>query len=122
MLNGLVLGKPADEDGARKHLKLCSGAWVEFRTGLALVNTSTGKEQATVESFRVKFRRLTDAEIRGYIRLDRPLDCAGCFRVEAAGIALFERMDGRDYNTLLGLPLIALVSLLREEGLNPLLF
>lgn len=120
-LNGLVLGKPADEEAARKHLKLCNGAWVEFRTGLAVLNTASGKLHSAVEAYRVKFRTLTDAEIRGYIRLDMPLDCAGCFKVEEAGIALFECMEGRDYNTLLGLPLIELVSMLKEEGLNPLL-
>ncbi len=120
-LNGLILGKPADAEAARKHLKLCSGAWVEFRTGLALLNTGTGKIHFCVEGYRVKFRVLTDAEILGYIQLDNPLDCAGCFKVEAAGIALFEALDGRDYHTLLGLPMIALVDMLREEGLNPLL-
>ena len=120
-LNGLILGKPADADAARKHLKLCSGTWVEFRTGLALLNTGTGKLHSTVEGFRVKFRTLTDQEIRGYIRLDEPLDCAGCFRVESAGIALFDSLEGRDYHTLLGLPMIALTDMLREEGLNPLL-
>ena len=120
-LNGLILGKPADADAARKHLKLCSGAWVEFRTGLVLLNTTTGKQHTTVEGYRVKFRSLTDAEISGYIRLDNPLDCAGCFKVEETGIALFEGMAGDDFNTLLGLPLIALVTMLREEGLNPLL-
>jgi MAF protein len=120
-LNGLILGKPADADAARKHLKLCSGAWVEFRTGLALLNTATGTMRKRVEAYRVKFRTLADDEIRGYIRLDNPLDCAGCFKVEAAGIALFDALDGRDYHTLLGLPMIALVDMLREEGLNPLL-
>jgi len=120
-INGLILGKPADADAARKHLKLCSGAWVEFRTGLALLNTETGTIQKRVEGYRVKFRTLTDDEIRGYISLDNPLDCAGCFKVEAAGIALFDALDGRDYHTLLGLPMIALVDMLREEGLNPLL-
>ena len=120
-LNGLILGKPVDADAARKHLKLCSGTWVEFHTGLALLNTGTGKQHTTVERYKVKFRVLSDAEIRGYIQLDNPLDCAGCFRVESAGIALFERLEGRDYHTLLGLPMIALTDMLREEGLNPLL-
>ena len=67
------------------------------------------------------FVSLSDEEIRAYLKLDKPLDCAGCFKVEAAGIALFEALEGKDYNTLLGLPIITLVSLLKEEGLNPLL-
>jgi len=120
-LQGLILGKPADEEAARKQLKLCSGKTVDFRTGLALINTATGKQRTHVEHFRVRFRSLTDEEIRAYIKIDQPLDCAGCFRVEATGIVLFEALEGRDYNALLGLPLIALVTMLREEGLNPLL-
>jgi len=120
-MNGLILGKPGSEEAGIKHLKLCSGNWVQFQTGLALINTRTGKEHVTYDSFRVKFRCLSDEEIRAYIKLDKPLDCAGCFKVEAAGIALFEALEGKDYNTLLGLPIITLVSLLKEEGLNPLL-
>ncbi len=120
-LQGLILGKPPNAEAAFKHLKMCSGNWVEFQTGLALINSANGKEHATVESYRVKFRSLSDEEITAYIRLDQPLDCAGCFKLEEAGITLFEALDGSDYNTLLGLPLIALVSLLRKEGLNPLL-
>lgn len=120
-LNGITLGKPGNQDAAFKHLKMCCGNWVEFHTGLALINTGSGKQHLTVESYRVKFRHLSDEEIQGYIKLDNPLDCAGSFKVEAAGIALFEALEGNDYNTLLGLPLIALVSLLKKEGLNPLL-
>ncbi len=120
-LNGLILGKPASAEAAVKQLKMCSGNWVEFQTGLALINTRTHKEHVTHDSFRVRFRNLSTEEIRAYIELDKPLDCAGCFRAEAAGISLFESLEGRDYNTLLGLPMIALVTLLKEEGLNPLL-
>ena len=120
-LNGLPLGKPADAEAAFRHLKLCQGNWVEFVTGLALVNTASGREQVTAESFRVKFRALSDAELRAYIRIDHPLDCAGSFKVEAAGIALFDAMEGRDYNSLVGLPMMALVDMLVAEGVSPLL-
>ncbi|MBT5484212.1 MAG: septum formation inhibitor Maf [Gammaproteobacteria bacterium] len=120
-LHGLILGKPANTEAAFKHLKMCSGNWVQFQTGLTLINSTNGEEHTTVESYRVKFRSLSDEEIKAYLSLDNPLGCAGCFKVEEAGITLFEALDGSDYNTLLGLPLIALVSLLKKEGLNPLL-
>jgi len=120
-LNGLILGKPGTKDAAIKHLKLCSGNWLEFHTGLALVNTLTGTESVSVETYRIKFRRLSAAEIEAYVDLDMPLDCAGCLKAEEAGIMLFDEMDGKDFNTLLGLPLIQLVSMLEKEGLNPLL-
>lgn len=120
-LNGLIMGKPGTIESAFKHLKMCSGQWLEFHTGLALINTETGEENSHVEKFTVKFRSLSDEEIRAYLQLDQPLDCAGCFKVEAAGISLFEALEGRDYNSLLGLPVIALVDLLKAQGLNPLL-
>ena len=120
-LNGLILGKPGTHDAAFKHLKLCRGNWVEFQTGVALINTGSGQEHVEVETYRVKFRNLSDEEIRAYIALDKPLDCAGSFKVEEAGVCLFKAMEGNDYNTLLGLPLITLVTLLKKEGLNPLL-
>jgi len=120
-LNGLILGKPGTRDAAIKHLKLCSGNWLQFHTGLAVINSETAKEQVVVETYRVLFRQLSAEEIEYYINLDNPLACAGCFKAEAAGIMLFERMEGDDFNTLLGLPLIRLVSLLRNEGFNPLL-
>lgn len=120
-LQGLPLGKPGTEQAAFKHLKLCAGNEVEFLTGLALVNTATGKERVAVESYRVRFRALTDDEICAYIALDHPLDCVGAFKAEAAGIMLFDAMAGEDYNTLLGLPLIRLVSMLRQESVNPML-
>jgi len=120
-LQGLILGKPGTAEAAAQHLALCSGQWVTFYTGLALYHSGTDSMQSLVETYRVKFRELASEEIAGYIRLDQPLDCAGSFKVEQSGIALFEAMEGRDYNTLLGMPMIALITLLREAGLNPLL-
>lgn len=120
-LQGLILGKPGTAEAAAQHLALCSGQWITFYTGLALFDSGTDTMKSLVETYRVKFRQLNKTEIEGYIRLDQPLDCAGSFKVEQAGIALFEAMEGRDYNTLLGLPMIALVTLLHEAGLNPLL-
>ena len=92
-----------------------------FHTGLALVNTETTTEQVVVETYRVKFRQLTDSQIQTYIRMDQPLDCAGSFKVEALGISLFAAMEGSDYTTLLGLPMISLVTLLESEEFSPLL-
>jgi len=119
-LHGLILGKPDSAEAAFKHLKMCKGNWVEFSTGLALINTDSGREQVLRETFRVKFRQLADDDIRAYVKLDQPLDCAGSFKAESAGIALFEAMEGRDYNTLLGLPMLALVDMLANEGISVL--
>ncbi|WP_176342634.1 Maf family protein, partial [Salmonella enterica] len=68
----------------------------------------------------VHFRHLSEAEIDDYVRKEHQLRCAGSFKSEGLGIALFERLEGRDPNTLIGLPLIALCQMLRREGFNPL--
>ena len=72
------------------------------------------------EPFHVHFRTLSEVEIETYVRLEQPLYCAGSFKSEGLGIALFEKLEGRDPNALIGLPLIALLELLRAEGINPL--
>jgi predicted house-cleaning NTP pyrophosphatase (Maf/HAM1 superfamily) len=63
---------------------------------------------------------LSEVEIETYVRLEQPLYCAGSFKSEGLGIALFEKLEGRDPNALIGLPLIALLEMLRAEGINPL--
>lgn len=117
-LNGLALGKPGDFDRAFAQLQACSGRRVEFVTGLSLLDGNSGRVRTAVETFAVEFRTLTAAQIRDYLEREQPFDCAGSFKAEGLGIALFERMDGDDPNTLIGLPLIRLVSFLNDAGLN----
>mgnify|MGYP000082389618 FL=1 len=73
------------------------------------------------EPFSVDFRTLTESEIAAYVSKEQPLDCAGSFKSEGLGITLFDRLSGRDPNTLVGLPLIALCDMLRTAGVNPLM-
>ncbi len=120
VLDGEITGKPHTEENARKQLKKASGNIVTFYTGLALYNSVTGQLQTECEPFDVHFRHLTEQEINHYVRKERPLNCAGSFKSEGLGISLFERLEGRDPNTLVGLPLIALCQMLRQEGVNPL--
>ncbi|MES2606755.1 MAG: Maf family protein, partial [Pseudomonadota bacterium] len=70
--------------------------------------------------FRVDFRVLSDAEICHYLHLEQPYDCAGSFKAEGLGITLFKAMEGRDFHSLIGLPLISLCDLLRQAGMDPL--
>jgi MAF protein len=120
VIEGQITGKPHSEENAREQLRRASGKKITFYTGLALYNSRSNHLQALCEPFHVHFRQLTEAEIAAYVRLEQPLNCAGSFKSEGLGIALFERLEGRDPNTLIGLPLIALLSLLRAEGINPL--
>lgn len=121
VLDGEITGKPHTEENARQQLMKASGNIVTFYTGLALYNSATGHLQTECEPFDVHFRHLSEQEIDDYVRKERPLNCAGSFKSEGLGIALFERLDGRDPNTLVGLPLIALCQMLRREHCNPLL-
>ena len=121
VLDGEIAGKPLTEERAFQQLMKARGNIITFYTGLALYNSATGHLQTECEPFDVHFRRLSEQEITDYLRKERPLNCAGSFKSEGLGIALFERLEGRDPNTLVGLPLIALCQMLRREHCNPLL-
>jgi len=116
-----ILGKPGNVENAIKQLTMCSGQAVTFYTGLCVYNTTTNSLQQDVVPFTVVFRQLSHKEITRYVELEQPFDCAGSFKSEGLGVALFESMSGSDPNALIGLPLIALCNMLRNEGINPLL-
>jgi septum formation protein len=115
-----VLGKPETAPRARDQLALLSGHSVTFFTGLCLLDTTSGDIQTAVVPTRVQFRHLSAREIDHYVARDRPLDCAGAFRSEGLGIALFDAIEGDDPNALIGLPLIALCRMLRHAGMDVL--
>ncbi len=120
LFEGEVLGKPVDEAAACRQLARFSGNRVRFLTGLALLDTRRGQHRVTHEAYDVVFRTLGADEIARYVEKEKPLECAGSFRMEGLGITLFEKLEGDDPNTLIGLPLIRLCALLREAGLDPL--
>jgi MAF protein len=111
-----ILGKPHTIENAVKQLTDCSGKKVTFLTGLCCYNSVTQQTLTLVEPFSVHFRELSEAQIRRYIEQEMPLDCAGSFKSEGLGIRLFSALEGRDPNSLIGLPLIALVDLLEQMG------
>lgn len=119
--NGEILGKPGNFENAFKQLCQCRGQKVEFLTGLCLYNPETNHTQSSVEKYSVRFRDLTDLQINNYLVREQPFDCAGSFKSEALGISLFSTLEGEDPNTLVGLPLIALIRMLNKEGIDPLL-
>lgn len=116
-----IIGKPHTYERAFAQLRNASGNSVIFTTGLCLLNASTGRSQVQVEEFRVKFRELSDDQIHHYLTYEQPYDCVGSFKCEGLGIALFSKLSGDDPNSLIGLPLIRLVDMLKTEGIDPLL-
>ncbi|QUJ68358.1 septum formation inhibitor Maf [Photobacterium sp. GJ3] len=116
VINGSIVGKPHTPENACAQLKAASGQTVTFYTGLCVYNAVDDTSDVICEPFHVHFRTLSEDEIRNYIAREQPLQCAGSFKSEGLGIALFDRLDGRDPNTLVGLPLIALRELLAKHG------
>lgn len=115
-LGDTLLRKPGRIDIAREQLRASSGKTVDFYTALCLVDGRNGRHLPALDHTRVVFRVLAEAEIDRYLEAERPLDCAGSFKAEGAGIALFERIESEDPTALVGLPLIALARRLREAG------
>lgn len=120
VINDQIIGKPHNFDNAFKQLKNASGQIITFYTGLCLYNSQSGNSQVVVEPFKVHFRELSDNMITNYLNKEQPFSCAGSFKSEGLGIALFSRLEGKDPNTLIGLPLITLIELLNNEGVEVL--
>lgn len=111
-----LIGKPYTHENAVQQLLSFSGQRVDFYTGLCLFNSETQQTQSCVDVFSVFFRVLTPQQIETYLLKEQPYQCAGSFKSEGLGICLFEKMQGNDPSSLIGLPLIQLVSFLQNEN------
>lgn len=116
VLDGVSLGKPGNHASAVTQLKAMRGRSVLFHTALALFNAGTGALQTAEVPTTVRFRQYGDAEIERYLELERPYDCAGSAKIEGLGIVLVESVHSNDPTALIGLPLMQLASMLRNEG------
>jgi MAF protein len=117
VIDGEVLGKPGNRERAIAQLTRAAGRRVTFLTGLSLVDAASGRAHTLCEPFHVHFRALGAGQIARYVDREQPFNCAGSFKSEGYGIALFERLEGDDPTALIGLPLIRLVELLGREGI-----
>ena len=115
-LDGMQLGKPHTHENATRQLRMMRGKSVVFNTALCLYNSQSGSVQNRLVPFTVTFRDLSDAQIEHYLVKEQPYNCAGSAKSEGLGIALIARMEGDDPNALIGLPLIALIDMLHNEG------
>ena len=116
VLNDQIIGKPHTFDKARQQLLNASGASVSFLTGLTLLNSQTGHHQTDCVPFTVHMRHLSAEQIERYLHAEEPYDCAGSFKAEGLGVSLFQRTEGDDATSLVGLPLIRLVDMLLAQG------
>ena len=118
--NRKIIGKPGTRASAVRQLRILSGSNAVFHTAVCVHNTATGASRTRVVPYRVTFRKFDDGTIARYLAREQPYDCAGSAKAEGLGIALIAKMEGEDPNALIGLPRIALVDLLREQGLDVL--
>ena len=115
-LDDEIIGKPGSHEKAVEQLTRFSGKTLEFFTAVCLTNLATGQQSTTVDKTVVQFRDLSGSEIETYLARERPYNCAGSFKSEGLGIALFEYIENRDPTALMGLPLIWLSQALRDAG------
>ncbi len=119
-LDGVRLDKPGTRERAREQLLCASGRNVIFHTAVSLIKGPTGETHTALVPTTVRFRTLSAAQIDAYLDLEQPFDCAGSAKSEGLGITLLERIVGDDPTALIGLPLIALTSLLARFGVQVL--
>ena len=118
--HGEILGKPHTLENGVKQLTKFSSNKVTFYTGLCVYNSETKQVSSVIEPFEVHFKQLSEHEIVQYLKAEQPFNCAGSFKSEGLGICLFEKLLGDDPNSLIGLPLIKLSELLKQQGLDVL--
>jgi septum formation protein len=113
-----IEGKPRDRHDAIRQLSEASGREITLQTGLALLNSTSGRVQVDVIPYKVRFRKLTLPQIEAYLDVEAPFGCCGSLRADGLGIALLESLTGDDPSALIGLPLIRLVEMLDSEGVR----
>ncbi|SMC29211.1 septum formation protein [Andreprevotia lacus DSM 23236] len=118
LLDGQQLGKPGTHERAVAQLQAMRGREVEFHTALALHDSRSARIVTAVDVTRVTMRDYSDAQIERYLLRDQPYDCAGSAKVEALGIVMIARVASDDPTALIGLPLIALVGMLNDAGVE----
>ena len=119
-LDGVTCGKPGTIAQARRQLAAASARTVTFHTAVCIVDARVmpARQFSATDLTRVHFRQLDAEAIARYVDLEQPLDCAGAFKVEGLGIALFERIESEDPTALIGLPLIAVCRLMHAAGVE----
>jgi len=117
VLNGTILGKPADARDAERMLDMLSGKAHRVITGLVLMDVATGKTVTRTAVTKVWFKILSPGEIRSYAATGEPLDKAGAYGIQEKGALLVEKIEGCYFNVV-GLPLSLLGAMLKELGVD----
>ncbi|MBP9718856.1 MAG: septum formation inhibitor Maf [Candidatus Levybacteria bacterium] len=116
---GEILGKPRNMDDARRMIKKLQGKTHSVITGFTLLDNKLKKTHTDSVETKVTFRKLGDAEIKTYLKIEKPMDKAGGYGVQGIGAVLLEHIDGDFYNVV-GLPLSKIIPSLKKFGVNVL--
>jgi MAF protein len=117
-VENIILGKPLTHEKAIEQLEFASGKTMNFYTGLCLLDSESKEKQVCVEISKIKLHRLSRSQIENYLHKEKPYHSAGSIKAEGLAIALFESVEGSDFNALIGLPLMQLIRMLRNTGLE----
>jgi septum formation protein len=118
VLGDRPIGKPGNYQAALAQLNAMSGRLVAFHTAVCLYDAKSGACDLDEVSTRVELRSYSAAQARRYLEAEPAYDCAGSARIESLGIALAVRVESTDPTALIGLPLIALVTMLKNAGIE----
>lgn len=118
-LGETILSKPRTEERAVAQLMQLQGTTHRLLTAVCLRHPD-GRCDTLLDAVRLTMRPLTEAQARVYVQRDQPLDCAGSYKIEALGIALFASIEAADHTSIIGMPMMGLVSLLSAAGHHPL--
>jgi len=113
-----IIGKPRDHADAVRQLQRASGKTSYLYSGVALINSATGKEYSEVAVVKVRCRPLDKGQIERYLRADQPYNCCGSIKVESLGISLLASVESDDPNAITGMPVTRLVAMLAAEGIT----
>ncbi|MEM7764736.1 MAG: nucleoside triphosphate pyrophosphatase [Pseudomonadota bacterium] len=114
-----LLEKPETESRNIQQLYDLSHKSVDFYTSATIIDTRTGRELSYTDHTQVRFRALETGEVKRYVERDQPMACAGGFKIEGAGIGLFDYVKTEDPTALVGLPMIFVCRALRSFGVTP---
>jgi len=115
--NGAVLGKPGSRERAIDQLLALQGKQHELLTALCVLGVRSSPIEH-LDITRIQLRKLDRESITNYVDFDQPFVCAGSYKIESGGIRLIENLDCADFTAIVGLPIIALVSALRQLGIK----
>ncbi|MCX8194000.1 MAG: Maf family protein [Candidatus Pacearchaeota archaeon] len=117
VLNKEFIGKPKNEKDAIKTLKKISGKTLKVYSGIAIIDSKTGKTITDYEVTDIKIRKMSDHEIKSYVKTKEPLDKAASIAIQGLGAIFIEKLNGC-YTNVIGLPLHCLANNLKKFGVN----